>query len=102
VLVHAEEVGGVVLPLDLREALVVRTEGRAHAVALVGRHEVHVGAGAGEGRGGLEVVAGPADAAIVLGRRVPAAVDVHDVLGVAVGVGGVGGLRALRGSADGT
>ena len=60
-------------------------------VALVGRHEVHVGAARRVGRDVGEELARPADAFAVLGPFAPAGVDVHDEVRAAVRIGrGVG------------
>src|SRR5436309_63043 len=44
VLVHVEEVAGVVLGFDLREPVVVRAVARAHPVGALLHHHVHVAA----------------------------------------------------------
>ena len=86
-MVQPKEVVWVVLALHLGEAIVVRTVGGAYAISFVVGEEIDVNAATGEGGRGIEEVARPADAAIVVGRVLPAAVDVHDKLGIAVGIG---------------
>ena len=86
ILIHAEQVFRVVLALHLGETMVVRAVGGGHAIGLVGGKEIDVDAAAGEGGRGIEEVARLADAARVVGRVLPAPVDIQDELGLAVGV----------------
>ena len=81
--------------------MVVRAIGGAHAIAFVGGEEVDVDAAAGEGGRGSEEVARPADAARVVGWVRPAAVEVHDELGVAVRVRRGARGRPGSGAAEG-
>ena len=82
ILVHAKKIARVVDALHPGQAIVVLAVGSAHAITLVGGEEINVHASAREGRRGIEEVARPADAANVIGRVVPAAVDIHDELGL--------------------
>src|SRR5262245_64762847 len=54
VLVHAEQVAGVVAPLDFGQAAIVRAVGLLDPVDFVVGHEIDVDAARGEGCGGLE------------------------------------------------
>src|SRR5262245_63954496 len=59
ILVHAEQVGGVVTPLDLGQAAIVRAIRFLDPVDFVVGHEIDVDAARGEGCGGLEQMASP-------------------------------------------
>jgi len=85
ILVHAKEIVGGVLALNLGDEIVVQFVCGAHAIAFVGTEEIDVYAAAGKGREALEKL-GQADAVLFVGLVLPKAVDVHVELGVAVGV----------------
>jgi hypothetical protein len=101
ILIHAEQVFRVVLALHLGETMVVRAVGGGHAIGLVGGKEIDVDAAAGEGGRGIEEVARLADAARVVGRVLPAPVDIQDELGIAVGVYRSVRCRTVGGAAEG-
>src|SRR6185436_15138915 len=100
VLVHREEILRIVGALDLGEPGVVGAVDDAHAIFLVRGHEVDVGAAGGVGGGRVEEVAGPAVAAGVVLRIVPAPVHVHDEPRVPGRIGGGVGGGAQRRAAE--
>ena len=57
ILIDAKKIFRVVLPLHLREALVVYTVSIAHTLALIGGKEIDIHTATGEGGCGIEVVA---------------------------------------------
>ena len=92
---------GIVSALHLHQALVVRPVGRGNARALVGGHEVDVGAGRGERRGCLVELTRPlrCSAASPSGRS-QRAVDVDDELRVAMRVRRRVGGHAVGGAGN--
>src|SRR5437867_10053187 len=84
VLVEPEHVLRIVLPLDLPQSLVVRSEVRRHAVLVVRRGEVDVPAAIRIWREGLVVVPHPPDVRLVLRAVRPHPRDHRRVLRPAV------------------
>src|SRR5687767_7851034 len=88
VLIEAEEVLGVVTPLDLDQAVVVGPVGLADEAPVVGRHVVHVAA-VGQVRPQLlEGLPRPGDVGLGVGGVGPLREQQQAVAGLAVGEGG--------------
>src|SRR5258707_12723290 len=84
VLVHAEQVVGIVAALDFSEAAIVRAIRLLDAVIFIARHEIDVDAARREGGSGLKELACPRDAGRILSFVAPARVRIHDEVGVAI------------------
>src|SRR5262249_52227934 len=91
VLVHPEQVVRIVLGLDLREAIVIRTiRTGAHPVGagLVLGHEVDVHAAGSVAPRVVEQLPSPGDAGLILGRISPARMHVQGPVDLAVRIRG--------------
>src|SRR5438105_10404431 len=78
VLIHAKEIGGIVLALDGRQALVIVPVARFDALLALFHHEIHVRAARRIGMHILPVLPGPVDDEVFV-RRI--GIDSHDHLG---------------------
>src|SRR5690606_17613901 len=99
VLVHAEEVVGIVAIFEGDQAGVVGSVRVRHPLRLVGGDEVHVHAARREGRYRFEQIACPGHACVVLRSVVPTTVHVHQVAGCPVRIGGGVGGEIVDGTA---
>src|SRR5579859_3832556 len=97
VLVHVEQIAGIVRPLDLDQSVVVLAVVVADLVVVVVLHEVDVAARLGVRRKRLVIVTHPLDPFGVLGGVGPGGEEDHAVFGVTVGKGGVSGPHAVAG-----
>src|SRR5262245_33357572 len=77
VLVHAEQVVGIVTELDFTQAAVIRAIRLFDSVSFIVRHEIDIHATRGEGCCGLKESTSPCRAVSVLCLVAPAAMRIH-------------------------
>jgi len=97
-LVHAEEVFGIVLGLDLGQAIVVVAIAGADAIVAFFHHEVHVRAAGAVGVQSVVIAARPVGDLLFIGR---VGIDADDHLapdGIAITPGGIVGADTMRSS----